>query len=93
MLSAVDELYVTVCLDVFPANIAPGVSAPSALGISVEFVIQMIHWIAQSQSTFHYNWRLADIAEMNPNYDIDNRTAKLAARLIYETVSSKFSKL
>jgi formiminoglutamase len=92
MLKEVDELYVTVCLDAFPASVAPGVSAPSALGISVEFVINMLHWIAESQPAFHYNWRLTDIAEMNPNYDIDNRTAKLAARLIYEAVNSKFGK-
>ena len=92
MLIEVDELYVTVCLDAFPAHIAPGVSAPSALGISVEFVINMLRWIAESESALHYNWRLADIAEMNPNYDIDNRTAKLAARLVYEAVSSKFNK-
>lgn len=93
MLAAVDELYITVCLDAFPASVAPGVSAPSALGISVEFVIKMLHWIAQSQSTLHYNWQLTDIAEMNPYYDIDNRTAKLAARLIHEAVNSKFSQL
>ena len=73
--------------------LAPGVSAPNALGISVEFVINMLHWIAQSQTTFHYNWQLADIAEMNPTYDIDSRTAKLAARLIYEAVGSKFNTL
>ena len=92
LLTEVDELYVTVCLDVFPAHIAPGVSAQSALGIPVEFVIHMLQWIAKSQSAFHYNWRLADIAEMNPDYDIDNRTARLAARLAYEAVNAKFSK-
>ncbi len=27
--------------------------------------------------------RLADLAEINPEYDIDNRTAKVAARLIH----------
>jgi formiminoglutamase len=91
MLKEVDELYVTVCLDAFPACVAPGVSAPSALGISVEFVINMLHWIAQSQPAYHYNWSLADIAEMNPHFDIDNRTAKLAARLVYEVVNSKFA--
>lgn len=90
MLSEVDELYVTVCLDAFAAHIAPGVSAPSALGISTEFVINMLRWIAQSQSTFDYNWRLTDIAEMNPHYDIDNRTAKLAARLVYEAVTANY---
>ena len=93
MLSEVNELYVTVCLDSFAAHIAPGVSAPSTLGISTEFVINILRWIAQSQSTFHYNWPLIDIAEMNPTYDIDNRTAKLAARLVYEAVSSKFNTL
>ena len=92
LLNTVDEVYVTVCLDAFPAHISPGVSAPSALGISVEFVVQMLHWIAESESAFKYNWRLADIAEMNPDYDIDNRTAKLAARLVYEAISTKFKK-
>ena len=92
MLTTVDELYVTVCLDAFPAHIAPGVSAPSALGISVEFVVNMLRWIAKSQHTYQYNWGLTDIAEMNPHYDIDNRTSKLAARLIYEVVGSKFTK-
>ena len=92
LLKKVDELYVTVCLDAFPAHIAPGVSAPSALGISVEFVVHMLRWIAESESAFTYNWRLTDIAEMNPNYDVDNRTAKLAARLIFEVVGAKFNK-
>jgi len=93
MLTAVDELYVTVCLDAFPAGLAPGVSAPSTLGISIEFVINMLRWIAKSQADFHYKWRLVDIAEMNPKYDIDSRTAKLAARLIHEVVGSRFNPL
>ncbi|MEP1444608.1 MAG: formimidoylglutamase [Paraglaciecola sp.] len=90
MLLEVDELYLTLCLDAFPASVAPGVSAPSAYGISVDFVIHMLQWIAESQTTFGYKWRIADIAEMNPNYDIDNATARLAARLIYEIVNCKF---
>ena len=62
-----------------------------ALGISPLFVINMLHWLAQSQSIFNYRWQLADVAEMNPTYDIDNRTAKLAARLIFEMVNAKFA--
>lgn len=89
MLNMVDELYVTVCLDAFPAHIAPGVSAPSALGIPVEFVLQILGWLAASQHRFNYNWQLADVAEMNPQYDIDRRTAKLAARIIYQMVKAK----
>ncbi|MGS2719440.1 formimidoylglutamase [Paraglaciecola aestuariivivens] len=88
----IDELYVTVCLDAFPAYQAPGVSAPSALGISVQMVIDTLHWIAQSQASFGFNWSLADIAEMNPNFDQDNRTAKLAARLVFEMLKAKFVK-
>ncbi len=83
-LANVDELYVTICLDVFPAHLAPGVSAPSALGVSPHYVISMLHWLGQQQSVLDYRWRLVDVAEMSPEYDIDNRTAKLAARLIHE---------
>ncbi|MBU3006183.1 formimidoylglutamase [Paraglaciecola arctica] len=90
MLLEVDELYVTLCLDAFPASVAPGVSAPSALGISLEFVVNMLHWIAHCETTFNFKWRLADIAEMNPIYDVDNATAKVAARLAYEIVNCKF---
>ena len=50
-LAEVDELYLTICLDAFPAHIAPGVSAPSALGISPSFVIDMIHWLAESENS------------------------------------------
>ena len=88
MLKDIDELYVTVCLDAFPAAQAPGVSAPSALGISPTLVINTLHFLAQHQNTYGYQWRLCDVAEMNPNYDIDSRTAKLAARLIFEAVDA-----
>ena len=88
MLEKVDELYVTICLDAFSASVAPGVSAPSALGISPQFVIALLHWLSKSKSDFNFDWRLADIAEMNPLFDIDNRTAKLAARLIFEIVNA-----
>jgi len=88
MLENIDELYVTVCLDAFPAAFAPGVSAPSALGIAPELVINTLHFLAQQQSMLNYDWRLCDIAEMNPTFDIDCRTAKLAARLIFEVVDA-----
>ena len=89
MLKEIDELYVTICLDAFPAYLAPGVSAPSALGISPQFVIAILHWLRKSQEKFNYSWRLSDVAEMNPLFDIDNRTAKLAARLIFEILNAK----
>ena len=84
MLGNIDELYVTVCLDAFEASQAPGVSAPSSLGINLSFVIRILEWLAHQQKTFGYQWRLMDIAELNPALDIDNRTARLAARLIFD---------
>lgn len=90
MLKVVDELYVTICLDAFPAYLAPGVSAPSVYGIPLPFVIDMLKWLAANQSELNYSWRLADIAEMNPNYDVQNVTAKLAARCIFEIVNAQF---
>jgi len=58
------------------------------LGISPTLVINTLHFLAQHQNTYGYQWRLCDVAEMNPNYDIDSRTAKLAARLIFEAVDA-----
>lgn len=91
MLQNIDELYVTICLDAFAGYVAPGVSAPSVLGIELAYVLQTIKWLAQSQNQYGYRWRLTDIAEMNPMYDIDARTAKLAARLIFEICGAHFA--
>lgn len=74
----VDYIYVTVDLDAFPAGVAPGVSAPATRGISLEIVEPLVKQIVASGKL-----KLADIAEYNPKYDIDNRTAKLAARLVF----------
>lgn len=89
LLEKVDQLYVTVCLDVFPPDLTPGVSAPSSLGISFQTVLKTLSWLQQKQDSFNYQWRLIDVAEMNPEYDQDNRTAKIAARLISEVLTER----
>jgi formiminoglutamase len=76
--ATVDELYLTICLDVLPASVAPGVSAPAARGVSLEVIESLV---AEVKSTGKLT--AADIAELNPEFDVDNRTAKVAARLIY----------
>lgn len=91
MLEQVDHLYISICLDALPAAVAPGVSAPSALGIELKFIVDTIHYLAASQSKYGYNWQFADIAEMNPEFDIDQRTAKVAARIVFELVKAKFA--
>lgn len=76
-MAEVDHVYFTVCLDVLPAAVAPGVSAPAARGVPLEVIEPVIDMIAASGKL-----RLADFAELNPSRDIDQRTARVAARLL-----------
>lgn len=76
-LAEVDHVYFTICLDVLPAAVAPGVSAPAPRGVSLSVVEPLIDQIAASGKL-----RLADLAELNPERDIDGRTARVAARLL-----------
>ena len=80
----VDYLYVTICLDVFSAAIAPGVSAPASVGISSELVIRLLREIRSLSTELEVPILLSDVAELNPQVDIDQRTARLAARLVWE---------
>ncbi|UQY35844.1 formimidoylglutamase [Pseudomonas fulva] len=73
-----DALYLTIDIDVLPACEAPGVSAPAARGVRLELLEPLLERLKASGKL-----RLADLAEINPEYDIDNRTAKVAARLIH----------
>lgn len=72
-----DYLYITIDLDGFSVAYAPGVSAPSALGFTPHFVYNMLSFIFESNKVI-----ACDIAELNPNFDQDNRTAVLGAKLI-----------
>lgn len=76
-LADVDVVYLTICLDVLPAAVAPGVSAPAARGVVLEVIEPLIDLVTSSRKL-----RLADIAELNPKFDIDQRTARVAARLV-----------
>lgn len=73
-----DALYLTIDIDVLPAYEAPGVSAPAARGVRLELIEPLLERLKASDKL-----RLIDFAELNPEYDIDNRTAKAAARLIH----------
>src|SRR5690606_37562603 len=76
-LENVDHVYFTLCLDVLPAGVAPGVSAPAARGVGLDVIEALVDHVAQSGKM-----RLADIAELNPDFDIDHHTARTAARLV-----------
>jgi formiminoglutamase len=72
----VDDVYLTVCLDVLPAAVAPGVSSPAPRGVALAVLEPLIDVVCASGKV-----RLADIAEMNPRFDVDGRTATVAARI------------
>mgnify|MGYP001627380152 CR=1 FL=1 len=75
-LASCDGVYLTVCLDVLPAPVAPGVSAPSPLGVPLAACEALVDAVLASGKL-----QAADIAELNPALDVDGRTARVAARL------------
>ncbi|GAB4129074.1 MAG: formimidoylglutamase [Raineya sp.] len=78
-----DILYVSICLDVFSAAYAPGVSALNGLGIYPTIVSDLLSFIAKSGKVLAF-----DVAELNPKFDYDGRTARLAASLIFSYVDA-----
>ena len=77
----IDALYITVDLDVFNASIAPGVSAPAVKGIDLSVFDPLFQAIKKSGKMLVF-----DVAECNPRFDLDNRTAKLAAYIIFNYI-------
>lgn len=78
LLAQADHVYLTIDLDCLPAAVAPGVSAPAAFGIPLSVVEAFARRIKASGKL-----RLAELAEMNPEHDIDGHTARVAARLAW----------
>ncbi len=74
----VDSIYVTIDLDGFSSAFAPGVSAPSPIGFTPELVLECLKIIIHSKKL-----EGMDIAEMNPEFDQDGQTAKLAASIMH----------
>ncbi len=83
LLSQAQDVYLTIDLDVLPAAVAPGVSAPAAYGVPMSVVEALVEQVRRSGKL-----RLAEIAEMNPEFDIDHHTARVAARLAWRLLMS-----
>ena len=77
-LAAATHVYLTIDLDVLPAEKAPGVSAPAAYGMALEKVEYLVRLVKDCGKLV-----AADIAECNPSHDRDGLTAKVAARLAH----------
>ncbi len=83
----VENLQKTLTTDQLPLNIffgfdadavrasdAPGVSASSPIGLTGEEFIELAKFVGNNPKT-----RIVEFTEVNPKFDIDNRTAKLVA--------------
>ncbi len=81
-ITSVDYIYLTIDIDGFSSAFAPGVSAPSPLGFSTDIALKSVQCICESNKLIS-----VDLVELNPKYDIDNCTAKLAARLVYNIMN------
>ncbi|MEV6217747.1 formimidoylglutamase [Nocardia sp. NPDC051833] len=81
-LAGIDLLYLTIDLDVLPAAVAPGVSAPAAFGVPLPTIQAVCDQVTASGKL-----AVADVAELNPDLDIDQRTARTAARLLHRLVT------
>ena len=81
-LENIDDVYISVCSDVFASNYAPGVSSPQPLGISPEVFIELFKYILETKKVVAF-----DIAEVSPSLDNSNATASLAALIIYTLIN------
>lgn len=67
-----EAIHLSIDLDVLPAG-----TAPAALGVEMAKIHAIISALAETGKL-----RLVDVVELNPRLDIDDRTAKVAARLV-----------
>jgi formiminoglutamase len=80
-----ENIYLTLCSDVFSSAFAPGVSAPQPFGMNPEMVLKLIKYIALSGKLISF-----DVAEVAPRFDNDHQTAKLASIIIFALLNTLY---
>ncbi|GAB4546023.1 MAG: formimidoylglutamase [Anaerolineae bacterium] len=80
---AAEAIFWGLDMDVVRAADAPGVSAVNPIGISGYDFSQIGVIAAKDRRT-----RIFEITEVNPMYDVDSRTARLAAATIHQFISN-----
>lgn len=70
-------------VDAVRAADAPGTSAPSPIGLTAEDFVKLAGFAGTLAQT-----RIVEFTEVNPNFDIDNRTAKLVAVAMHRFLSN-----
>jgi agmatinase len=76
------QKYISIDLDCLDPAFAPGVSLPCPCGLSSIDLIYLVKMAVDSGIVG------IDIVELSPDFDINNITASLAARIIFESIAS-----
>ncbi|HZA08316.1 MAG TPA: arginase family protein [Nitrososphaeraceae archaeon] len=77
-----EKKYISIDLDCLDPAYAPGVSVPSPGGLSSTDLLYLVKQAVRSGVI------AIDIVELSPDFDINNMTACLAARIISESIAS-----
>jgi formiminoglutamase len=80
------DVYLSIDIDVVHQAAAPGVSAPSVDGISVEDLLEIIGWASR-----RFRVRAFDMCEVNPSVDPMGLTARLAGYVVLGLLSQMAS--
>lgn len=77
-----NKRYVSIDLDCADPAYAPGVSLPSPCGLSSIDLVYLVKLVVNSGVVG------LDIVELSPDFDLNNMTANLAARILLESIAS-----
>lgn len=77
-----DAIVISLDLDAVSESFAPGVSAPQAEGFSSTDILEMMEYAGEDPQVVSLG-----VFELNPEHDIDHRTARLAATAVYHFVA------
>ncbi len=76
------HIYLSLCMDVFDASFAPGVSAPQSLGLTPYQTLPLLKYLMQTGKVVSI-----DIAEVSPPLDECDKTSKLAASFLAQLLN------
>jgi formimidoylglutamase len=74
--------FLSIDLDALDQSVAPGVSAPNPLGLSLRDAAKLAEAAGSRREIQHF-----DLMELNPVYDVDGHTARAAALLFLHFVA------
>jgi formiminoglutamase len=73
-----DAVMVTMDMDAVSQSTAPGVSAPAARGLTADLWLKLAFEFGKNRKVCSF-----DLCEVNPEFDVDNQTVRLAALTVW----------